>query len=179
MLVTMGDLQSSDIWPNIAPDDYTICYTGRTHITDGAYRDILRVTLSAHTVQMGPEGATHYKVTGCLSSADENGRVINDIITQSLLRVGLIDPQMSDADISEIMKLRESDALVLVPDTNALHNGTLHWLLTVLREVQVWILPIVVSLIQVQSRDSTLKQMWRNPSAKNLRQALRCRPLIN
>jgi hypothetical protein len=79
----------------------------------------------------------------------------------------------------EIEELSHRSGIVLVPDTNALFNGTLHWLLRVFHQTHVWILPFVVSITQLQQREARLKSLVNKANRTNLIQALRSRAFVN
>ena len=104
---------------------------------------------------------------------------LGDAISLSVLRMGLIQPKINSDTALQILELTKSRGLVLIPDTNSLYNGTLHWLLNVLRESSVWLLPFVMSLTQMQAREATLKGLTGAMKASNISQALRSRALVS
>jgi hypothetical protein len=110
---------------------------------------------------------------------DDEKRVVEDVLSLSLTRLGLLAPSMTEELHSKIHSVCKADGIILIPDSNVLYNGTLHWLLRVLRSSAVWILPFVVSLTQLQQSDARLKSLARNTHKNNLRQALRSRAFIN
>ena len=89
-------------------------------------------------------------------------------------------PKIAAKTAEQLLRLKRSKGIVLIPDTNSLYNGTLHWLLNIVRDSSALILPFVMSLTQMQSRDAGLKAMLREPKKNsNLPQALRSRALVN
>ena len=96
-----------------------------------------------------------------------------------MLRTGIFRPILAPEVIDDIIKISKQDAVVMIPDTNSLSNGTLHWLLKVLGDTQVWLFPIVVSLTQVQQHDERLKKIVDEKKENNLRTAIRSRSLVN
>ena len=106
-------------------------------------------------------------------------RTIEDTLALALGRVGLLAPAVPEDLLKELEEIRAGDGVVIVPDTNALHNGAVHWLLRVLGRSSVWLLPLSASLTSVQQRDATVKNMVGKKKATNLSQALRSRGLVN
>jgi hypothetical protein len=152
----------------------SIEYTDRTHVNEGQWRKLIEVHQDTFH-----QGATEESMAGSFFSVEfatgdsastgnaanateeakrvKRQRVLDDAITQSLVRVGILGPHVEAHSIREILHLLNREAVVLVPDTNALSTGTLHWLLKVFREMQVWIMPVVISLTQVQQRHTILR----------------------
>lgn len=106
-------------------------------------------------------------------------RVIEDTLSLAIGRVGLIAPEVSAELLEDLLRLDEQDGVVIVPDTNALHNGAVHWLLRILQRPAVWLMPVVASLTTIQTRDATVKGLVNKGKISNLGQALRSRGLVN
>ena len=106
-------------------------------------------------------------------------RIVEDTLALALGRIGLLAPEVTPELFAELLQLEEQDGVVIVPDTNALHNGAVHWLLRVLRRPSVWLLPVVASLTTVQTRDAMVKGLVNKRKFSNLAGALRSRGLVN
>ena len=106
-------------------------------------------------------------------------RTVLDAMSLALARLGLIVPEADETLLQDVAALNEEDGVVLIPDTNALHNGAMHWLLKILRTPAVWVLPLVASMTTVQTRDASLKGMLSKFRFANVKQALRSRGLVN
>jgi hypothetical protein len=106
-------------------------------------------------------------------------RAIEDALSLALGRIGLLAPDVSDELFEQVIGLNQERGVVLVPDTNVLYNGAMHWLLEVLRDPSIWILPLVASITTVQTRDAMVKGLLSKISIRNLRTALRSRSLVN
>lgn len=106
-------------------------------------------------------------------------RVVADTLALALGRCGLLAPAVPEELLTDIVSLNREGGVVLVPDTNALHNGAMHWLLRVLEKPSVWILPLVASITTVQTRDATVKGLVGKGKIANITQALRSRGLVN
>jgi hypothetical protein len=172
------------------PGEYVIEYSDNTHCAAGEWTPLFDVSPEFNTVPLaGSEDAqAYFSVRAILPTAaslskqkpsEGHQRIIHDALTQCLVRTNILRPEMTPDTMVDIYRLSRSRAVVLVPDTNALSTGTLHWLLGAFAHTQVWLLPIVVSLIQVQTRDAMLKSCVNKREAKNLPKALRSRQLVN
>ena len=106
-------------------------------------------------------------------------RVLEDTLGLALGRVGLLAPDVPPELLDELVRLDRQDGVVIVPDTNTLHNGAVHWLLRVLRRPSVWLMPVVASMTTIQTRDATVKGLVNKGRITNLGQALRSRGLVN
>ena len=106
-------------------------------------------------------------------------RVIEDTLGLALGRVGLLAPDVPRELLDELVRLDRQDGVVIVPDTNTLHNGAVHWLLRVLRRPSIWLMPVVASMTTIQTRDATVKGLVNKGRIANLGQALRSRGLVN
>jgi hypothetical protein len=106
--------------------------------------------------------------------------VLTDQLAQSLLRCGAVRPRLDPIDFQKVALLAQRKSAIIVPDTNALYNGSIHWLLRSLVKTHVWLLPVVVSLTQVQQRDTKLKELHhKQDKTGNPRQSVRSRALID
>jgi len=106
-------------------------------------------------------------------------RTIEDTLALALGRIGLLAPEVSAELLEQLLRLDEQEGVVIVPDTNALHNGAVHWLLRVLHRHSVWLMPVVASMTTIQTRDATVKGLVNKFKIGNLSQALRSRGLVN
>lgn len=106
-------------------------------------------------------------------------RAIEDTLALALGRIGLLAPEVSAELLEQLLRLDEQEGVVIVPDTNALHNGAVHWLLRVLHRHSVWLMPVVASMTTIQTRDATVKGLVNKFKIGNLSQALRSRGLVN
>jgi hypothetical protein len=183
---------------------YTIEYTDSTHTQEGEWRSLLEVTVETSPLGTG-EDLLHpyYSVRAAQQKAPaepdkekkdaadrgkarakdtaelQEQRILRDQLGQALVRCGLLRPELASEEAADLLQLSKAQAVVLLPDTNALFNGTLHWLARALGRPQLWIQPVSVSLAQVQQRDASLKAMaWKNKPG-NLPQALRSRVFVN
>jgi hypothetical protein len=59
----------------------------------------------------------------------EHRRILIDVLSFCLSRTGLVNPILGQSTYREVGTLAGRAGVILVPDTNALFNGTLHWLL--------------------------------------------------
>lgn len=176
------------IFRSLRPEEYIVEYTDKTHLSADSWRQLLRIELSA-----APKGQAAFEETNpfytLIAIIEENDKgkraeelgTLNDALAQTLVRTGALRPVITAEGMCDIFQLTRRGAVVLVPDTNALSTGVLHWLLRIFSETQVWLLPVVVSLTQVQQRDVVLKGMVSTKTANpgNLRKAIRSRTMIN
>ena len=112
---------------------------------------------------------------------DNNRRVrtIEDTLALALGRIGLLAPEVSSDLLEQLLALDEQDGVIIIPDTNALHNGAIHWLLRILHRQPVWLMPVVASMTTIQTRDAIVKGLVNKFKISNLSQALRSRGLVN
>lgn len=104
---------------------------------------------------------------------------LRDALAQCLLRTGILPAAADPEGARDLLELARREALVLIPDTNALGNGTMHHLLRTFSRTQLWILPVVVSLTQIQEHDRRLKSALAEPKGANLANVLRSRTVVN
>ena len=193
-ILTIKDAIGNGTIQRMLPGEYSIRYTDNTHRKDDDWTTLLTVeieenplpaegfpeSLSSHYVSELNEAMQYYTLADALNSQDiDKGRVLQDNVAQSLVRTGILRPSIESEAFVDVFQLARRDAVILVPDTNALSTGTLHWLLHALSATQIWILPVVVSLIQVQQRGHKLKNFVGKKETKYLSQAIRSRTLIN
>jgi hypothetical protein len=173
-----------DAYRSLPPGLFTISYNDNTHLEADDWILLLEVSVHhAMPPNLGEESEKYYTVKCCIPVSNQVTsdvrRVIIDALSLSLCRSGLVDPIVNPTTYVQVGSLSRHDGIILVPDTNALYNGSVHWLLRTLRLSHVWILPFVVSLTQIQQRDSQLKSLVNSKRKQNLRQALRSRGLVN
>ena len=106
-----------------------------------------------------------------------HGRQVADCLALSFARLGLTEPALPNNSFEDLAYLTNEKSVVLLPDSNSLGNGTLHWLLRSLKG-SAWILPFVLSLTQIQERDAALKGMVGKRDKKHAVGALRARGRI-
>ncbi len=177
---------------NPTPGVYQIQYSDNTHCAVDAWTSLFSVSPEFDAAPLaGSEDAQAFFSIRAIEplvplvngrpdkTATENARVIRDTLTQCLVRTNILRPEMTTETIVDVYRLSNARAVVLVPDTNALSTGTLHWLLGALTATQIWLLPVVVSLVTVQTRDAMLKACVDKREGKYLSKALRSRQLIN
>jgi len=173
-------------YAEIAQGIFSLKYNDTTHLDPDDWRDLLAISVEG-SLDGSVDSERSFKIQLSLDakfSQNENTKkrslhVLTDTITLSAMRSGLIAPLLSSDTSAQLMEIKESRGIVLLPDTNSLYNGTLHWLLNVLRESTLWILPFVMSITQMQSREAALKSMLRTKKDANIGQALRSRAFVN
>lgn len=150
----------------LAAGKYSIEYYDSTHLPPNKWNRLAEVELRAAAAAMSDEETDQFYTIrsnieppqGATKEKDDESarrmRALEDTLSLALARAGLLAPEVPDELLSEVLKLGNEDGVVIVPDTNALHNGALHWLLQVLRRPAVWILPLAASLTTVQQRDA-------------------------
>lgn len=164
---------------------YSLEYTDSTHLKDGAWVGLGHLDIRAHPIDIATdESEQFFTFTPAISGLPQDSkpndvRIVTDVLSLALGRLGLITPNITPELRAELLKLDDEDGVVIVPDTNALHNGALHWLLRALRRPSVWILPVVASLTTIQNRDAILKGHVNKRSIANLSPSLRSRGLVN
>jgi hypothetical protein len=107
----------------------------------------------------------------------EYEKYLKDALALCFTRVGLLEPPFDGSMKEEIDHLRRQSGIIPIPDTNSLHNGSSHWLLQALGQATVWILPFVMSLTQIQEKDTKLKSKYKSGKANNAKDALRSRAM--
>jgi hypothetical protein len=183
VLLTLAEaLQREDTTP-LPHGTHIIDYFDATHSTQNEWTDLLEVnTSSATRAAVASEAHTHYSVqlvNELLAEGKPDLRQIRDILAQVFVRLGLLEPVVGASGLNDLLELKRHQAVVLVPDTNALATGTMHWIVRALAPVQVWMLPAAISLTTAQRQDESLKSQLRDPKSTHLRRALRSRSLIN
>jgi hypothetical protein len=181
---THESFRKSETYRGLSQRNLRISYHDNTHLTANEWIPLLDVeVLGATPSALNEDGERYYTVTCSVPTtgniSDDNRRVLLDTLSLSLSRAGLIAPPLGKNSYIEIEKLSHRAGIVLVPDTNALFNGTLHWLLRIFHHTHVWILPFVVSITQLQQREARLKSLVNKRSRTNLIQALRSRAFVN
>lgn len=186
----------------LPPGSYEIEYTDTTHLQPTEWIRLATVEVRSTAIPLEDNNTeqfyTFHKNIGDLPGKPAAGkpkaaadkpdpvieynrriRVIEDTLALSLGRVGLLCPEVSAELLEQLLILDEQDGVVIVPDTNSLHNGAMHWLLRVLHRPSVWVMPVVASLTTIQTRDATVKGLVNKFKINNLGQALRSRGLVN
>lgn len=180
---------------------YELQYTDSTHLDANVWVRLGYVDVRANPLLPAFEGSERYfefapsieglpdrdarrggssaPAAGEGSGNEANVRVVKDTMALALGRLGLLTPEVSPAMVARLRALDAEEGVVIVPDTNALHNGAVHWLLKALRRPSVWLLPVVASLTTIQSRDALVKNQVNKRQLKNLSQVLRSRGLVN
>lgn len=198
---TISEVISEGILRYPAHTEYLVQYSDNTHCKEDEWHSLIEIHPESTKVQLvGSEDAQWFyniKILPQISAVDESdeqqeprkkkeaasaqarAHVVADALTQALVRSNILRPDMTPDVLLDVFRLSKSKAVVLVPDTNALSTGTLHWLLHALNQTQVWLLPVVISLVQVQLRDAQLKASVKKRELSRLPSALRSRQLIN
>lgn len=170
---------------------YAIEYSDSTHTGADQWIKLGHVDVRATNLPAAEDGIEQFYTLTCApgplpaapgwnaEQAEARLRTIRDVLALALGRVGLLTPEVTPELFKELLALNEEDGVVIVPDTNALHNGAVHWLLRVLRRPSVWLLPVVASLTTVQTRDAMVKELVGQRKANKLVQVLRSRGLVN
>jgi hypothetical protein len=183
MRMKQGDFRRIDAYKSLSEGDFRISYTDNTHLRDDEWIELLDVHIMAnHLGALSGDGEKYYTLKCAIPSneiSDDHRRVLLDALSLSVSRSGLVNPSLGKSTYVEIEELSARDGIILVPDTNALFNGTLHWLLRVFHQTHVWVLPFVVSITQLQQRETRLKSFVNKRNRNNLPQALRSRNFVN
>lgn len=182
------EFAKSEYVARLEPGGYSLHYTDRTHLSPTQKRKLFDIQIEEPPRSNDPNIADlndadqYFSLTSALDSEfEERDKIIvKDILALSLTRLGLLPPPITAEISHQILELKKASGIILVPDSNSLYNGTLHWLLEVLRRNNVWLMPFVVSLTQIQQLDAQLKTfISKPPQVGNLRKALRSRAFIN
>jgi hypothetical protein len=183
--LTLRSGLADQIPENLPHGSYSIEYLDTTH-SGGVWRELVALTISPRpSAASAIEAHARYDLrvsaaqVGTSATAQADVRQIHDALSQALMRLGLIEPVISASALRDLIAIKERRAVTLVPDTNALANGTMHWLVRALAPAQVWMLPAAISLTTAQRQDEHLKSILRNPRPGALRRALRARSLVN
>jgi hypothetical protein len=172
---------------SLQPGEYTVEYTDSTHLSTDTWYPLLKVQLSVSPNQaVAPEAEPFYRLVVITEGMQSNAqnrerdlRTLNDALAQALVGTGILRPALTPEVVDDIFQLTQRKAIFLVPDTNALSTGVLHWLLRALSGTQVWLVPSVISLTQVQQHADRLGRLASEQKPTNLRSAIRSRRLIN
>ena len=185
-ILTAAEAANQGIISNLEANEYLIKYTDNTHLPEDKWIDLLKINLLDSPRAIGREANQFYELEVLTKNyksdkknIEKNRWVLDEALSKSMLRTGIFRPILAPEVIDDIIKISKQDAVVMIPDTNSLSNGTLHWLLKVLGDTQVWLFPIVVSLTQVQQHDERLKKIVDEKKENNLRTAIRSRSLVN
>ncbi|MGA7562060.1 MAG: hypothetical protein WBW55_02520 [Desulfobaccales bacterium] len=186
-ILTAAEAANQGIISNLGANEYLIKYTDNTHLSEDKWIDLLRVNLLDSPRAIDGKGNQFYELEVLTKNykfdkketMEKNRWVLDEALSKSMLRTGIFRPILAPEVIDDIIKISQQDAVVMILDTNSLSNGTLHWLLKVLGDTQVWLFPVVVSLTQVQQHDERLKKLVGDKKETNLRTAIRSRALVN
>lgn len=164
-------------------------YSDMSHLSKDEWCKFLEIHL-----ERAPSGSTFseaeqtFEISVALaekiSKHSQHAYALKDLIKLALTRLGILEPLCYPELLRNLSELVEADGIMLVPDTNVLNNGGMHWLLQLFSRSTVWILPFVLSLTQVQEKDAKLKNLFNNAKGekegqKNAKDALRSRAMIN
>lgn len=195
--ITLEQCGEKGVLRSLAGGRYFIEYHDATHLAAGKWLRLAAVDVQQETIPLGEDGTEQFFTikkeieqlpndpgeTGNKApdqkETDKRQRTIDDTLALALGRAGLLAPELNEELFADLMRLGAEDGVVIVPDTNALYNGAVHWLLRVLRRPSVWLLPLAASLTTVQARDATVKGLLSKTKASNVKQALRSRGLVN
>ncbi len=181
---------------NLHPGSYYIDYTDSSHLQDEEWIQLLQIELDDTFFNLNrlegaefdyaaedvhPSFALKTNVSSLFSTplTPECLRTILDQLSQCLLRAGIIEPVMSEETLQTIIELQKSNSILIIPDTNAVANGTIHWLLRAFHDLSINLVPVTVSLVQLQEHDREIKSIAGKRKITNLRAALRSRSLVN
>jgi hypothetical protein len=175
----------------LSPGKYYIDYTDDSHLKTNTWIRLLRIqALEAPNLEPREDEicgvSFSLKISVALLGSNsalepKQSSVILDQIAQALLRTGILRPKFTQSSALDAYGLAQRQAVTIIPDTQSLANGCLHWLLSCFQDTSLWILPVVVSLTQLQQRHSNLKALrsQKEPKISNLATALRSRSLVN
>jgi len=183
--LTLDECGRRRLLGSIPAGRYSLEYTDTTHLKDDIWVGLGHIDVRPHPIHVDTDESEQFytftpEISGMPADAKPNDtRIVKDVLSLALGRLGLITPAITPSLRAELLKLDDQDGVVIVPDTNALHNGALHWLLRALRHPSVWILPVVASLTTIQNRDAILKSNVNKQTWSNLSPSLRSRGLVN
>ncbi|WP_156400633.1 hypothetical protein [Caulobacter sp. Root655] len=177
---------------NLPAGSYSVAYNDSTHLQPSEWVQLGLLQVHAANIPTEDSSSEQFytfsklisgvpKGTGKTEAEDAARRVrtIEDTLALVLGRVGLLKPEVPLELLEQLIKLDEQDGVVIVPDTNALHNGSVHWLLRVLHRPSIWLMPVVASLTTIQARDATIKSLVNKFNITNISKVLRSRGLVN
>lgn len=203
MALTLHEFGEARRLRALTPGPYDVEYTDSTHLEPGHWVRLATIDVQTAAIPIqddcteqyytitkrigdlpGKPVATPPKKQGNEKADPEVDyrrrlRVVEDALGLALGRVGLLAPKVPQELLDELVHLDRQDGVVIIPDTNTLHNGAVHWLLRVLRQPSVWLMPVVASMTTIQTRDATVKGLVNKAKITNLGQALRSRGLVN
>ena len=159
MYLSQSTFSRDNLYNSLTSGLYDVAYTDNTHLEPSDWRNLVTIDIKEHIRKSeNRESSFGLKLSldpkfNSLGKEKYRDRV-EDVISLSATRLGLMAPKIAGKSSEQLLELKQSKGIVLIPDTNSLYNGTLHWLLNVLRDRSLWILPFVMSLTQMQSRDA-------------------------
>lgn len=193
---------------DLSSGTYRIEYNDRTHLEAQDWRSIVEIEVQSKAPTPGllrsnehpfyviappsravPMAATKTQDTSVRSggarrssdvdSAQRDDSKLRDVLGQCLLRTSVLPAIAEPETFRDLERLSHQKALVVIPDTNSLSNGVLHYLLQALARTQIWVMPVAVSLTTLQQKDAALKSLLSETKPSHLRSALRSRSLVN
>jgi hypothetical protein len=181
-IVSQTELALNSSYLQLRDGEYTLSYTDATHLDPGTWKSLAAINITRSPVapeDSEPSYSIIPRIDDSITGRERD--VVLDVISLTCMRLGLVAPSLGSDLVNQIEGLTGVGGVVLIPDTNSLYNGTIHWLLHVLGHTSVWLLPFVVSLTQIQQKEAGLKSMLNpgNRKPKNLVRALRARALVN
>lgn len=197
--IRLAEAARLEAFERLAPGEYVIDYQDETDLHPDEWaslavvevdREPLRASEGADVRDIGTEApAAWYQLRPRVQLPDRFNqgaegpsrlRIVEDQLAQAMVRVGLLRPVMTSRTLEDLQGLKRHRTLIIVPDTNALCNGSLHWLTRSLIHTSLWTLLTSLSLTQVQRRHAALQSLLRQgQKVGHLAQALRCRALVN
>jgi hypothetical protein len=188
-----------ELLDGLTPGEYFVDYNDSTHLSSDRWIQLLQVTVGEKaplSIQDEFKLETFFKLKIAIETdvnwyshitkvdakeqkKNDDVRVIKDQLALCLGRLGLLSPGMSKNTLSDLLALIKRQSILLVPDTNSLSNGSLHWLLHALQDTSVSIMPVTISLTTIQEKDREIKELVGASNLTNLKKVLRSRTVIN
>lgn len=182
---------------NLESGEYFIDYHDSTHLEHEEWVQLLSIKtrglegvselteadLRYEATDGGPSFVAKPDIQAVHHSKDLSPYVslLRDQLSQCFVRAGMLRPIGSRQSQREIFDLHRERSVLLIPDTNALGNGSIHWLSSVFSNINLNLVPIAISLHQIQEKDRKLKSLLEKDKVTlgSLKTALRCRALVN
>ena len=132
-----------------------------------------------NTKQDRNQSTNHDSQESIERQADRAKKLIRDQLADSVIRTGLLRPNLSlmqdqtiETEFLKIMnRVSKHGSLISVVDTSALRRGATTFLHKTLSEVQIWTIVPVFVMTEVQRQVSELNSIWtaskNNPKLKN------------
>jgi hypothetical protein len=163
---TLSEFRALEVYRRCQTMSLEIAYTDNTHLCDEQWCRLLRIEIDRAKRGSTREDAEPYfnicvDIDQTIVTKEPHNKAINDLISLCFNRIGIIEPEYHNEMFTKMRSLCASDGVMLIPDTNVLYNGSLYWLLNILRNSTVWLLPFVMSLTQIQERDAKAQKSRR------------------